>query len=139
MKKQYAGDIGDYKIILEPLKIRFSVCKVIDYSCIDLMESFCFTGTTADERSLVCPESLVPGNTIVRDDGWRGFRIVGQLDFSLIGILAQISEVLASNKIGIFAISTFNTDYVLTKEESFEKALKVLEDAGYDIKNGKSL
>ena len=139
MKKQYAGDIGDYKIILEPLKIRFSVCKVIDYSCIDLMESFCFTGTTDVERSLVCPESLVPGNTIVRDDGWRGFRIVGQLDFSLIGILAQISEVLASNKIGIFAISTFNTDYVLTKEESFEKALKVLEDAGYDIKNGKSL
>ena len=64
---------------------------------------------------------------------------MGQLDFSLIGILAQISEVLASNKIGIFAISTFNTDYVLTKEESFEKALKVLEDAGYDIKNGKSL
>ena len=139
MKKQYAGGIGDYKIILEPLKIRFSVCKVIDYSCIDLMESFCFTGTTDDEKSLVCPESLVPGNTIVRDDGWRGFRIVGQLDFSLIGILAQISEVLASNKIGIFAISTFNTDYVLTKEESFEKALKVLEDAGYDIKNRKSL
>lgn len=48
MKKQYAGDIGDYKIKLEPLKIRFSVCKVIDYSCIDLMESFCFTGTTDD-------------------------------------------------------------------------------------------
>ena len=139
MKKQYAGDTGDYKIILEPLKIRFSICKVIDYSCIDLMESFCFAGKTDDERSLVCPESLVPGNTIVRDDGWRGFRIVGQLDFSLIGILAQISEVLASNKIGIFAISTFNTDYVLTKEESFEKALKVLEDAGYDIKNRKSL
>ena len=137
MKKQYAGDIGDYKIILEPLKIRFSVCKVIDYSCIDLMESFCFTGTTDDERSLVCPESLVPGNTTERDDGWRGFRIVGHLDFSLIGILACISEVLASNRISIFAVSTFNTDYIFTKEEQFEKALNVLKVAVYIIKGGK--
>ena len=84
---------------------------------------------------MVCPETLVPVNTTERDDGWKGFRIKGQLDFSLIGILARISEVLASNKIGIFAISTFNTDYILTKEENFEKAMKVLENAGYEIKD----
>ena len=70
----------------------------------------------------------------VWDDGWRCFRITGQLDFSLIGILARISKLLASNEIGIFAISTYNTDYILTKEKNFEKALKVLKDAGYDIK-----
>ncbi len=124
----------EYAVILEPLKLRFSVCKVSDYSGIDLMQPFCFTGTTDEEYSLVCPEAHVAENTTARDDGWRCFRITGQLDFSLIGILARISKLLASNEIGIFAISTYNTDYILTKEKNFEKALKVLKDAGYDIK-----
>ena len=120
-------------MILEVLQPRFSVCKISDYSGIDLMQPFCFTGATDEENSLVCPEALVPENTTAREDGWRGFRIVGQLDFSLIGILARISETLASNGIGIFAISIFNTDYILTKEENFEKAMKVLQNAGYKI------
>jgi len=122
-------------IVLEPLDIRFSVCKVMDYSGIDLMQPFCFTGTTDEENSLVCPQSLVPGNTTKRDDGWRGFRITGQLEFSLIGILAGISEILAANEIGIFAISTYNTDYILTKEANFDKAMNVLKDSGYGIMN----
>ena len=65
--------------------------------------------------------------------GWRAFRIEGILDFSLIGILAKISTCLAENGIGIFAISTFNTDYILTKAENFEKAVKTLEAEGYKI------
>ena len=77
---------------------------------------------------------MVPGNTIERNDGWRAFRIEGVLDFSLIGILSKISTCLAENGIGIFAISTFNTDYVLTKENDFSKAIEVLELAGYTIK-----
>ena len=63
----------------------------------------------------------------------RGFRIQGVLDFSLIGILSKLSAILAENGVGIFAISTFNTDYILVKAENFEKALKVLSDAGYDV------
>ena len=137
MKDIAADNTNDRRIILEPLNTRFSVCKVVDYSCIDLTQPFCFTGTTDEERSLVCPESLVPNNTTERDDGWRCLRIVGQLDFSLIGILAGISEVLASNRIGIFAVSTFNTDYIFTKEEKYEKALQVLKAAGYVITDGK--
>lgn len=62
-----------------------------------------------------------------------GYRIEGVLDFSLIGILAKISTCLAENDIGIFAISTFNTDYILTKAENFEKAVKTLEAQGYKI------
>ena len=62
-----------------------------------------------------------------------GYRIEGILDFSLIGILAKISTCLAENGIGIFAISTFNTDYILTKAENFEKAVKTLEAEGYKI------
>ena len=104
-----------------------------DYSGIDLVRPFCFIGTTDEENSLVCPEGIVPENTVERDDGWRGFRIVGQLDFSMIGILARISKILAANEIGIFAISTYNTDYVLTKEENFGKALDALRGAGYEI------
>ena len=124
----------EIRIILETLPPRFSVCRVKDYSGVDLTKSFCFTGTTDAENSLVCPESLVPENTTERDDGWKGFRIIGQLDFSLIGILARISKILAESGIGIFAISTYNTDYILTKEENFKKAMKVLKNAGYEVR-----
>ena len=111
----------------------FSVCKVLDYSQVDLNQPFVFTGSTDEEKSLVCPISFVPRNTTARENGWRAFRIEGVLDFSLIGILSKISSVLADNGIGIFAISTFNTDYILTKTENFEGAIQALKSAGYCI------
>lgn len=111
----------------------FSVCKVEDYSLVNLDAAYCFVGKTDEEKSLVCLTSDVPGNVTDRDDGWKAFRIQGILDFSLIGILSKISSLLAENEIGIFAISTFNTDYVLTKEENFNKAMEVLRKAGYQI------
>ena len=119
---------------LKVIDKEFSVCKVSDFSEIDTGQPYIFTGSTDEERSLVCPTELVPGNTIERNDGWRAFRIEGVLDFSQIGILSKISTCLAENGIGIFAISTFNTDYVLTKENDFSKAIEVLELAGYTIK-----
>ena len=82
---------------------------------------------------MVCKTEDTPADTIERDDGWRGFRIEGVLDFSLIGILSKLSAVLAENKIGIFAVSTYNTDYIFVKSENFERALKVLLDAGYTV------
>lgn len=114
--------------------MELSVCKVGDYSQVDICKPFCFTGSTDEEFSLVCPTEIVPGNTTERDDGWRAFRIVGVLDFSLVGILAGISEILAENGIGLFAVSTYNTDYILTKAENFNRALDVLRDAGYTIR-----
>ncbi len=63
------------------------------------------------------------------DDGWKAFRIQGVLDFSLIGILAKIATVLADNGISIFAVSTYNTDYVLIKKENYQKALDILQTA----------
>ena len=72
-------------------------------------------------------------NTIERDDGWKAFRIQGVLDFSLIGILSRISAILAENKIGIFAVSTYNTDYILVKKENYQRALKALETEGYMV------
>ena len=120
-------------ITLETLEVKLSVCKVEDYSQIDITRPFCFTGATDEELSLVCPAEMVPGNTTERDDGWRAFRIVGVLDFSLIGILAGISATLAENGIGLFAVSTYNTDYILTKEENYDRALEVLGAAGYTV------
>lgn len=121
-------------LIIEPISVGLSVCKVINYNNIDLSQPFVFTGSTDQEMSLVCPTELVPDNTTNREDGWRVFRIQGMLDFSLVGILARIAKVLASNQIGIFAISTFNTDYILVKDENFDKALTVLKNAGYPIR-----
>lgn len=111
----------------------FSVCKVFDYSQVNLDSAFCFIGKTDEENSLVCAADSVPDHVIERDDGWRAFRIQGILDFSLIGILAKIATLMAENEIGIFALSTYNTDYILTKEEHFQKAIEILSDAGYTI------
>lgn len=111
----------------------FSICKVTDYSLVKLDSEYSFIGKTEEEKSLVCITADVPPNTIERDDGWKAFRIQGVLDFSLVGILSEISGVLAENQIGIFAVSTFNTDYILTKKENYRKALEVLGNAGYRI------
>ena len=119
---------------LRILPIEFSVCKVSDYSQIDITEPFVFTGSTDEEKSLVCPTTLVPRNTTEQEDGWRAFRIEGILDFSLIGILSKISTILAENGIGIFVISTFNTDYILIKSEKQDRAIEVLKTAGYSVK-----
>ena len=111
----------------------FSVCKLADYTQVDLDAEYCFIGKTDEEKSCVCITQKVPSNVTQQEDGWKAFRIQGVLDFSLVGILSRISGLLADNKIGIFAVSTFNTDYVLTRDTDFEKALQVLSDAGYTI------
>ena len=111
----------------------FSVCQVEDYSFVNLDSEYSFIGKTDEEKSLVCITSEVPPNVIQRDDGWKALHIQGVLDFSLIGILSKIATVLANNNIPIFALSTYNTDYLLIKKENHEKAVKVLENTGYKI------
>lgn len=122
-------------IIVEIKRIHqeFSVCQVEDYSLVNLDSEYSFIGKTDEEKSLVCITSEVPKNVIQRDDGWKAFRIQGVLDFSLIGILAKIAAVLADNGISIFAVSTYNTDYVLIKKENYEKGLEVLRASGYEV------
>lgn len=121
------------KIKIKKLPYELSVCKVADVSAIGLNDEFFFVGKTDEEISLVCKTEDVPSETAAREDGWKGFRIEGVLEFSLIGILSKISTILAENKIGIFAVSTYNTDYILVKEENFERALDALSKAGYEI------
>ena len=118
---------------LKKLDYELTVCKVASFADIDLNTDFFFIGRTDEEISLVCPTEDVPKNTTDRDDGWKGFRIQGQLDFSLIGILSKLSGILAENGIGIFAVSTYNTDYILVKSENFGKAMNVLAAEGYEV------
>lgn len=118
---------------IKKISFDFSVCKIEDTTGVDFSSEFCFLGKTDEENSLVCITEYVPANVVERDDGWKAFRIQGVLDFSLIGILSKISTLLADNEIGIFAISTYNTDYILTKAENYSKALEVLMEAGYQL------
>ncbi len=118
---------------IKKISYDFSVCKMKDITGVDFNCEFCFLSRTDEEISLVCITVNVPPNVVERDDGWKAFRIQGILDFSLIGILSKISTLLADNEIGIFAISTYNTDYILTKAENYIKALDVLSEAGYQV------
>ena len=119
------------RVELKKLSHSLTVCKVKSIKDIYLDTEFFFIGKTDEEISLVCKTEDTPADTIEREDGWNGFRIQGTLDFSLIGILSKLSTILAENEIGIFAVSTYNTDYILVKSENFEKAMSVLEEQGY--------
>lgn len=87
---------------------------------------------TQDELSIVCPQNNIPSN-IKYEDNWRILKVEGPLDFSLIGILSSISTILANNKISIFAISTYDTDYILVKDKDVENAIKVLSNENYHV------
>ena len=120
-------------MVLKKLPYDLTVCKLKNTEEIDLSREFFFLGKTDEEISLVCKTEDTPQDTVERDDGWKGFRIQGVLDFSLIGILSKLSGILAEHKIGIFAVSTYNTDYILVKEENFERALTLLASEGYTV------
>lgn len=118
---------------LKRIDYDFTVCKVESIEDIEYGKEFYFVGKTDEEISLVCITSDTPQSTLEREDGWKAFRIQGVLDFSLIGILSKISTILANHQIGIFVVSTFNTDYVLVKKENYDKALELLKKEGYTI------
>lgn len=125
---------------MEKLKIKlldgiYAVCQINDGekvpSWVEEKEFFSVT-KTEDEISLVMLQDKI-SNDIKAEKDWRILKVEGTLDFSLIGILAKISDILAKNQISIFVISTFNTDYILVKEEKIDKAMTVLSKEGYEI------
>ena len=125
-----------------PLTLRmipdvFAVCKVSALPAADSCGSFVFTARTDKEISLVCASEYVPAEATEREDGWRMFVIDGVLDFGMVGVIAGISGALAENGIPIFVVSTFNTDYLLVKEEHHHATIQVLEQRGYAIDHGR--
>lgn len=88
--------------------------------------------STPDELSVVSPAETVPAS-VRSKRGWRALRVAGPLDFSLVGILAALSGALAQAEIPIFALSTFDTDYLLVGERDLERATRALESAGHRV------
>jgi hypothetical protein len=89
---------------------------------------------TADELSIVCEIDVIPGD-VRAERGWRGLQVAGTLDFSLTGILASLAAPLAAARVSIFAISTFDTDYILVRTEALDQAVDCLRRAGHDVTN----
>lgn len=118
-------------IKMHVLRDDYSVCQISDPSDVCFEDEFVFVGKTDDELSLVCRTSAVPLAALVREDGWKAIKIQGVLDFSLVGILAGIASILAELHISIFAVSTYNTDYILMKAESLLTAEIALKNNGY--------
>jgi hypothetical protein len=95
-------------------------------------DSFCTITRTDEELSIVCPEAAVPGSVFC-DQGWRCLKIKGPLDLSETGVLYALARPLAEAEISIFALSTFNTDYLLVKEKDLERAIRVLSQQGHNV------
>ncbi|MGC2182619.1 MAG: ACT domain-containing protein [Terriglobales bacterium] len=123
-----------------PLKFRrlpdtFAICRLapdapVPAAIID--SPFVCITRTAEELSIVCPASRVPQNA-QSESPWTCFKLEGPFSFSLTGVLASVIDPLAQSGIPIFAISTFDTDYVLVKEELAASALKTLLAAGHEL------
>ena len=120
---------------LQIIEGKFSVCKVENLRAVNFNVPWLFVGKTDAEISVVCLTADVPHATLAREDGWRALRVAEPMDFGLTGVLAGISTVLARAGISIFAVSTFDTDYILIKAENLGLAQTALEAGGYTIEN----
>ena len=129
----YDTFVQTQRSFLHPVEGEFTVCKLPDFSGVDLSKPFRFTAATDTEFSLVCPAEDAPQTTTDREDGWRMFGVGGQLDFSLVGILARLTGTLAEEKIPVFALSTFDTDYLMVKSGDFGRAERAFGAAGYPV------
>lgn len=87
---------------------------------------------TPEELSILCPEAQVPAS-VQQERGLRLFKVAGPLDFSLVGILDALAHPMAQAGVSIFAVSTFDTDYLLVSEARLDRAIAVLEQAGHHL------
>ncbi|MBY2478332.1 ACT domain-containing protein [Clostridioides difficile] len=113
----------------------YAVCRLNNDSKIPTWidtKNFYSITKTEDELSIVCSNNNIPSD-VKSEKEWRILKILGPLDFSLIGILSKLSGLLAENKISIFAISTYDTDYILIKEKDIKNACKILNCNGYEV------
>jgi hypothetical protein len=97
-----------------------------------LSSAFLSITRTNDELSVVCPQEVVPAE-VRCEKGWKCLRVEGPLDFSEVGILASLTAVLAAADVSLFAISTFDTDYLLVKDVDLERGVTALREAGHRV------
>ncbi len=115
---------------------RVSVCRLPSQAAVpewaNAKGTFSSTTRTSDELSIVCAEGVVPEG-VKQESGWRVLKIEGPLDFGLTGILVSVVDPLNKAGISILAVSTFDTDYVMVKDQKVEKALQALKAAGHTV------
>jgi hypothetical protein len=119
---------------LEVLPETFAVCRLPSQTPIprSWLEAPFFSLTrTPDELSLVCAQSQAPEGKCERD--WRCLKVKGPLDFQLNGILASLAQPLAASGISLFALSAYDTDYLMVKAKDLEPAITALEMAGHSV------
>ena len=121
------------RLALSVLDVKLSVCKLEEVPEGFLPEGFFCIMRTGEEVSLVCETAKTPSNVVVREDDWRALKVQGPLDFGLVGILAKVSSALAEADVPLFALSTYDTDYILVKEERLGAAIAALREDGCDI------
>lgn len=125
----------DIKLKMTLLKEYYGVCRMspgAPFPDWTADSAFLSMTRTADELSVVCLQSSIPEGVRCEKD-WRILKVEGPLDFSLIGIIARISSLLAEAGISLFAVSTFDTDYLLVKGTSIQRAIDVLTWSDYEI------
>jgi hypothetical protein len=113
----------------------FAICRLSPTEDVPewaMMGEFVSITHTSDELSIVCAEEYVPSD-VKADRGWRALKVEGPLDLALTGILASLANPLAEAKINLFAISTFDTDYLLAKGYNLDRACEVLRQAGHVV------
>jgi hypothetical protein len=127
--------MGEQRLNLILLANRLAVCRLDgDAPTPDwaMRQGFFSITRTEEELSVVCPEVLVP-ERIRAERGWRALRIAGVLDLSQVGVLASLASPLAGAGISLFALSTYDTDYLLVKEHDLTRAVEVLVAAGHPV------
>jgi hypothetical protein len=124
-------------LMMKLLKEKFGVCRLNKNELIPEWAqkgAFYSITKTLDELSIVCSQDNIPSN-VKCEKNWRILKVEGPLEFSLIGILSSISTILAQKRISIFAVSTYDTDYILVKDEDILNAIDALSNKGYEIIN----
>jgi len=124
-----------HKVPLASLSDLFAICRLKPDAPLPTWATsgpFLSITRTAEELSIVCPQAFVPDG-VKCEKGWRCLRVAGWMDLSMIGVLPSLVSPLAEAHISVFAISTFNTDYLVVKENDLEKAIATLQRAGHSI------
>jgi len=124
-------------LTMKLLKEKYGVCRLDKDELIPqwaTVSDFFSVTKTLDELSIVCNENNIPSGIKCEKD-WRVLKIEGPLDFSLIGILAAITAILAQKSISIFAVSTYDTDYILVKDNDIDNAVAALINENYEVIN----
>ena len=116
---------------LELLPMAFAVCQLPLETKVACDAPFTFFARTDTEASLVCESEKIPREALRVEPGWRCLRVQGTLDFSLVGILANIAGCLAETGVAIFAVSTYDTDYILIKAGQLDRAMAALAAKGF--------